>query len=285
MNVYPPVAPRKKNDLVNAPAGAMNVIDLISDSDDDEVRIPNNFIDLAGVPSSPPRAPAAVPAQQQPLPQQQPANGQPQPNGAPPGPNHVAGFNHMNPVPLLNGNVEQGWQQFGDYVLDDDFNDEMIARFMAGQPNEQDGFELEEAQPFQIEQPPAPQPPAAPQPFQFAQPPAPRQPDLPAQPFQQVEAEPQIEDRFDCIEIVLALFPDICQHHVGELYDTVGKSSDLIIAHILDKTENGTSYPKAKDKEKTLKRKREVTEEEAAVQKYGAADRPSPVSPRVGKYM
>lgn len=306
MNVTP-VAPRENHVLVNEPArdGPRSVIELISDSDDD-----GNVIDLAGVPSSPPRAPVQLPGyidfidlegvppslpraqappsvpapqqlpqQQQPLPQHPPPNGQP--NGASPGLNHAADINHMNPTPLLNGNAEHGWQQFGDFVHDDEFTEEMIARLFGNQPNDQNGFEPEAAQPFQFEPLlPAPQPPAAPQPL-FAQ------PNLPAQQFQQGDAEPHLESRSDCIETVLALFPGVCRDHVGELYDrVVGKSSDLIIAHILDKTEKGTPYPKAKkSQDRTLKRKRELTEEEAAVQKYGAADRPSPVTQRVMKYM
>lgn len=178
----------------------------------------------------------------------------------------------MDPFQLPNDD----WQDIGNYVDDAEFNEEMIAQLFGNQPNRP-------AEEVQFE-PPAPAP-AAPQ-FPVAPPPLFAQPNLPAQPFQQAEAEPRVESRSNCIQSVVTLFPDICQNHVGQIYDTiVGNSSDLIIASILDKVENGSPYPKRKDNAKTLKRKRELTEEEVAVQKYGAADRESPLTAMVIKYM
>jgi TRIAD3 protein (E3 ubiquitin-protein ligase RNF216) len=55
-------------------------------------------------------------------------------------------------------------------------------------------------------------------------------------------------------------------------------SSEALIAHILNKQDNGTSYPKAKDKLKTLKRKRQPDEDEEAMRKYGAEDRIIPAT-------
>jgi TRIAD3 protein (E3 ubiquitin-protein ligase RNF216) len=63
---------------------------------------------------------------------------------------------------------------------------------------------------------------------------------------------------------------------VSELYQKVGQSSDRLIAHILDKIENGGQYPKTKDKQKTLKRKRNIDEDEEAAKKYGSVDRVVP---------
>jgi E3 ubiquitin-protein ligase RNF216 len=51
------------------------------------------------------------------------------------------------------------------------------------------------------------------------------------------------------------------------------KSSERLIAHILDQMDKGILYPKAKDKAKDLKRKRDVDEDEEAARKYGAPDR------------
>ncbi|CAG8974924.1 hypothetical protein HYALB_00006711 [Hymenoscyphus albidus] len=238
---------------VSVESAAMdNVVDLVSDSDDDEVEIKSDspiiIDDPYVIPSSPPRAPNTVP--QTPLQQQDAPNGYM--NGA------LPGINQMLQPP--NGNAADGWQRFGDYVLDEDLNDEMIAR-MYGPQDAQVGLE---ANPWVLEQPQGPPVPPA-------------QPDPPAQQFQPEGIEPQRETRLGCIDAVLAIFPDICRDHVGKLYETISYSSDLIIAHILDKTEKGSPYPKAKDMQKTLKRKRQITEEDAATLKYGAADSPEPL--------
>ncbi|KAH6662974.1 ring finger protein [Halenospora varia] len=115
--------------------------------------------------------------------------------------------------------------------------------------------------------------------FQVPPPPHPAPPPGFDQPQQQQEQpRPQEESQETCIDTVLVIFPDICRDHVAGLYDKVAHNSDQIIDHIL---ENGGSYPKAKDKQKTLKRKREVVvvdEDAAAAAKYGAADRASPVT-------
>jgi hypothetical protein len=83
-----------------------------------------------------------------------------------------------------------------------------------------------------------------------------------------------IDHKVECVDDVLSVFPDICRDYVSELYDSrVGEIAEQLVAHILDKLENGTDYPKAKDKLKTLKRKREVDEDEEATNKYGSLDR------------
>jgi hypothetical protein len=85
-----------------------------------------------------------------------------------------------------------------------------------------------------------------------------------------------IDHKVECVDDVLGVFPDICRDYVSELYDTgVGEVAEQLIAHILDKLDNGSQYPKAKDKLKTLKRKRELDEDEEAVNKYGNIDRGS----------
>lgn len=85
-----------------------------------------------------------------------------------------------------------------------------------------------------------------------------------------------VESREECIENVIMLFPGICEEYVEEIYNTVSKSSDRLIAYILDKIEKGTSYPSARDKLKVLKRKRDLDEDEEAVRKYGGLDRVIP---------
>jgi hypothetical protein len=87
---------------------------------------------------------------------------------------------------------------------------------------------------------------------------------------------PMLETRIQCIDQVLSVFPEICRDYVGELYTTIAQSSDFLIAHILDKADNGTYYPKAKDTQNKLKRKRELDEDEEAARKYGSADRVIP---------
>lgn len=87
-------------------------------------------------------------------------------------------------------------------------------------------------------------------------------------------ANANIDHKVECVDDVLAVFPDICRDYVSELYETgVGEIAEQLVAHILDKLDSGSNYPKAKDKLKTLKRKRELDEDEEAVNKYGSVDR------------
>ncbi|KAF5872764.1 putative ring finger protein [Botrytis fragariae] len=85
--------------------------------------------------------------------------------------------------------------------------------------------------------------------------------------------QPIMETKTECINSVVAVFPEICRDHVNSLYEKVSFTSGRLIAHILDQADTGTPYPKAKDVQKQLKRKRVLTEEEEAVQKYEAAGR------------
>jgi TRIAD3 protein (E3 ubiquitin-protein ligase RNF216) len=89
---------------------------------------------------------------------------------------------------------------------------------------------------------------------------------------------PKMETITQCVDMTLTVFPGICRDYVSELYDSVSPSSDHVIAHILDKMDKGIGYPKAKDLQKTLKRKRDIDEDEDAVRKYGAADRIVPAN-------
>lgn len=87
---------------------------------------------------------------------------------------------------------------------------------------------------------------------------------------------PPIDVKQDCIEDVLTVFPDICRDYVTELYESgIGEIAELLVAHILDKLDGGMEYPKAKDKLKNLKRKREVDADEEAAKEYGNIDRES----------
>jgi hypothetical protein len=83
-----------------------------------------------------------------------------------------------------------------------------------------------------------------------------------------------VDHKVECVDDVLSVFPDICRDYVSELYDSgLGEIAEHLVAHILDKLDNGSDYPKAKDKLKTLKRKREVDEDEEAANKYGSINR------------
>lgn len=85
---------------------------------------------------------------------------------------------------------------------------------------------------------------------------------------------PLIDVKQDCIDDVLTVFPDICRDYVTQLYESgIGEIAELLVAHILDKLDGGTEYPKAKDKLRTLKRKREVDADEEAAKEYGNIDR------------
>lgn len=87
------------------------------------------------------------------------------------------------------------------------------------------------------------------------------------------QPQPKMETKMECVNAVVAVFPEICRDHVASLYETVTPSSDQLIAHILDKADAGSPYPKSKDTQKVLKRKRVLSEEEEAIQKYEAAGR------------
>jgi hypothetical protein len=83
--------------------------------------------------------------------------------------------------------------------------------------------------------------------------------------------------REEVIRTVRSVFPDMCQDYLDGIYNDkdVAKSSDGIIAHILDQTEKGKSYPRSKDKQKNLKRKRKADGDNAsAVLKYESDNRP-----------
>ena len=92
------------------------------------------------------------------------------------------------------------------------------------------------------------------------------------------EPMPNLETRVQCVDMVLIVFPGICRDYVSELYDSVSPSSDRLIAHILDNMDKGTGYPRAKDLQKTLKRKRDFDEDEEAARIYGATDRVIPAT-------
>lgn len=77
----------------------------------------------------------------------------------------------------------------------------------------------------------------------------------------------------ECINIVTTLFPGICQDYVSSLYPGQATTSDRMIAHILDKSEKGTPWPKAQNPRRQQKRKREPDEDEEAALKYGSLDR------------
>jgi hypothetical protein len=139
---------------------------------------------------------------------------------------------------------------WGDYDLDEDFDDEAIAG----------AFDFDQQYPLHPD--PAPQP-------ATQAPPA-----VPA--MQEPIPEEIMETMIDCVDTVVNVFPGICRDYVSELYDTISKSSERLIAHILDKMDKGASYPNAKEKLKKLKRKREIDEDAEAARKYGALDRIMP---------
>ena len=94
---------------------------------------------------------------------------------------------------------------------------------------------------------------------------------------QQVNVEPPgialVKDQ--CIDAIVELFPDICRNYVSDLYDTLSIDQEYLVIHILDKA----SYPKAKDAQRNLKRKRVLDEDEEAAKKYTAPNRD--VGPKV----
>ena len=87
---------------------------------------------------------------------------------------------------------------------------------------------------------------------------------------------PMVDARIQCIDQIILVFPDICRDYVSELYASISQSSDLLVAHILDKVDRGMQYPNAKETQKKLKRKRELDEDKEATIKYGSADRVIP---------
>lgn len=174
-------------------------------------------------------------------------NGQPQPADV------LADLDNLGD--LDNWNNSKG-DIFGDYYLGDDLDEDFYARILndeARQLQSQGGLvpQIQAANIFSANAIPAPR-------------------------MQPPDAYDGSEPKPDCISKVLYVFPEICRDHVSGLYDSVSHASEQLIAHILDKLDKGVSYPKAKDKLRTLKRKREVDEDEEATRKYAGADR-SPV--------
>jgi TRIAD3 protein (E3 ubiquitin-protein ligase RNF216) len=147
-------------------------------------------------------------------------------------------------------------QAWGDYFLDDDeFDAEDFAR----------AIELEQDWRFMAEPPAAALPAMGPR-LQTAP--------AAAAPVQQAPQPADIaEPKDECVQMVAAVFPGICLDHVSDLYDKIAKASERLIAHVLDQMDKGIIYPKAKDKAKDLKRKRDIDEDEEAARKYGAPDR------------
>ena len=88
---------------------------------------------------------------------------------------------------------------------------------------------------------------------------------------------PSLQPRAECVDLVMSVFPGICRDYVSNLYNTTSQSSDVLIALILDRMDKGGVYPNAKKElEKSLKRKRQLDEDEKAARKYGAVDRIMP---------
>jgi hypothetical protein len=223
---------------VNVADADSGIIDLTSDSDtssgDDLVELAAKPVQLRPVQNRSHLAPPPPP---------QPQNWPAMSAAANAGPSPAL----FNPPPSPRREEDPGFGRafWGDYVIDEEFDDEMIARAMERE------FQQEARQP---DEPPA-----------FLR------------PENRNLVEPLgVETRLQCVDNVMILFPEICRDHVSELYDTVSKSSDRLIAHILDRTEKGMPYPKAKDKQRLLKRKREEDEDEEAARKYGALDRVIP---------
>lgn len=229
----------------------MNVIDLTSDSEDDHDSEPyiSPEEDMYDDDPSDEEGPLMNLAQHQRANHIAPnVNGPNAPQAAPQQPPVV-----QPPLPEP-ANLFGGGDVWGDYILDD-FDDENIARAFAQDVP-------------QVAQPQNNQPLI----------------DLDQEALAGQSA-PDLETKDDCVAKVLALFPDICSEHVSELFDKVAHSSDRLIAHILDQMEKSGSYPKAKDKQKTRKRKREVDDDEAAELKYGAADREGHTDAMIQLYM
>lgn len=90
-----------------------------------------------------------------------------------------------------------------------------------------------------------------------------------------------VEAKETCLNTVLMVFPDICLKHVSDLYDTISQHGDRVVAYILENMDRGELYPKAKDTKRTLKRKRELDEDEDAALKYDTPHR----SAAIAKYL
>jgi len=104
----------------------------------------------------------------------------------------------------------------------------------------------------------------------------------PAQPGQSMNQQVNVKSeppgtatKNQCMDTIVELFPDICRVYLSELYDTISVDQEQLVTHILDTD----SYPKAKDVQKSLKRKRAMDADEEAVKKYTATNRE--VGPRV----
>jgi TRIAD3 protein (E3 ubiquitin-protein ligase RNF216) len=139
---------------------------------------------------------------------------------------------------------------FGDYVFDDEMDEEDLAQVTQAITHLED-YDIQPAirpGPAAVNASAATLPPRRP---------SNSDPDFPS------------ETKDECINKVLEVFGDICRDHVSGLYDSVSKSSERILACIVDKIEKGQGFPKAK----VLKRKRQLTEYEEAAQKYATADR------------
>lgn len=88
------------------------------------------------------------------------------------------------------------------------------------------------------------------------------------------EASSATQVRAAGIGNVVSLFPGICRNYVSDIWDKEDiPSSEAVIQAILDKLENGESYPKARDTEKDLKRKRAIDSDEEAAKRYAAPER------------
>ncbi|KUJ06844.1 ring finger protein [Mollisia scopiformis] len=79
----------------------------------------------------------------------------------------------------------------------------------------------------------------------------------------------------ECISILEGVFPDICHDYVSDLFKTTLETADQLIDHILTKS----TYPRTKDKQLALKRKRAEDPDEEAARKYGSTDRNIPATP------
>lgn len=92
---------------------------------------------------------------------------------------------------------------------------------------------------------------------------------VPAEPAEQQDDDlPEAQLKVACIDTVAAVFPGICLNHIEEIYQSISQDSEQVIAHILDKEEQGEPWPKARATQRLLKRKRELNEEEEAIRKY-----------------
>ena len=180
-------------------------------------------------------------------------NAVPHPANIPAPPSIMKAARSFSDAPALQGD----WG--GDYIHDDIFDDAELTRIMMEEISAQsrtrappqDMIAIPGTAPTQVNQ-------------------------IEEDPVESSMEENGVETRTNVVVILLSVFPDICQDHVSELYDTVSSCSGQLIAHILDQTENGKPYPKSKDKQKSLKRKRDVDKDATANLRYGAADRAPP---------